>query len=109
MVNIPPVVELISPWPNATVKSTTVMLRWLGNDANGDYPLFYDVYLAKSSDRELVENLDSSVLLADGKGITDRTLTITNLEEDTIYYWTVVPNDGCTLPGPSRTWICLIL
>jgi outer membrane biosynthesis protein TonB len=105
--NDAPTVELIAPRNNETVRNTTVILKWIGQDPNGDYPIYYDVYIGKSSQRDLVEN-HSSLVLRKG-GLTSRQAVITDLEEDEVYVWTVVPNDG-DLTGDSvnGTWSFII-
>ncbi len=84
--NSPPNVLLKSPANQTAVNSTTVELVWEAFDANGDWPLFYDIYLGpdKSNMIKIVENT----------ALSETNYTVIDLQEDAVYYWTVIPHDG---------------
>lgn len=89
--NIPPSCYLISPDNKAVLKEYSAELEWEGYDPNGDSPLFYELYLG--TDKDLVSAHDETVEI-ELSSWTATTHIITNLTEDAIYYWTIVPNDG---------------
>ncbi|MCK5559090.1 MAG: fibronectin type III domain-containing protein, partial [Thermoplasmata archaeon] len=84
--NSPPNVLLKSPANQTTVNSTTVELVWEAFDANGDWPLFYDIYLGP-------DQSDMTKIL-DKEPLSETNFTVEGLQEDGIFYWTVVPYDG---------------
>ncbi|MCK5559528.1 MAG: hypothetical protein KAJ51_03000 [Thermoplasmata archaeon] len=89
--NEPPSCYLISPDNKAVLKEYSAELKWEGYDPNGDSPLFYELYLG--TDKDLVSAHDETVEV-ELSSWTATSHIITNLTEDAIYYWTIVPNDG---------------
>ncbi len=89
--NEPPSVYLLTPENQAVLKEYSVELSWEGYDPNGDSPLFYDLFFG--TDKDLVSAHDETVKveLSSWTAISHK---ITNLTEDTIYYWTILPSDG---------------
>jgi len=91
--NRAPVVELLRPSYAETVNSGSVTLEWNGNDDDGD-ALKYYVFLA------FVEFFIEC--LPDVAAVTSETnITISNLTDNAMYYWSVIADDGIensTLP-----------
>jgi hypothetical protein len=90
--NDAPGVVLKFPANNSAVNSTTVELVWEAFDSNGDWPLFYDIYL--DPDESLVEALHDDAKILPHTSLPETNYTILGLQEDTIYYWTIIPSDG---------------
>ena len=82
IVNFAPTIELTSPSDDATLTTTSTLLTWDGEDANGD-ELTYEVYLDWSSE-------PASLL---GSGLQVENLDAPGLNDGT-YYWKVVASDG---------------
>ncbi|MBN1538537.1 MAG: putative Ig domain-containing protein [Candidatus Thermoplasmatota archaeon] len=88
-VNTPPTSEMSSPADGARISYKGAVLSWEGADGDQD-TLSYDVYLGK--DREDVEELKENVHA--GLVISGTTLDLEDLDQGTVYYWTVIPTDG---------------
>ena len=81
--NHPPHVNLVSPINNSKVNNTIVLLTWTGIDVDGD-PLTYTcLYCA-----------NSHMLGPTRINLTDQFLDISNLSDNTTYYWAVSASDG---------------
>jgi predicted transcriptional regulator len=87
--NLRPEADLLSPTDNARVGSLTLKLKWSGSDPSGD-KLTYDVYLSKSM-TDVIELNESTRILYNTE---ETTYSLEELDEGTIYYWTVIPFDG---------------
>jgi len=89
VINVEPTVSLLSPADGGTVYTSSVTLSWIGEDANGDSPITYDVYLGTTYTS--VAWREPSVLVSRSQGST--IYNATGLLNET-YYWLVIPNDG---------------
>jgi hypothetical protein len=88
--NFLPRVNLLTPKGGVTLGDTEVELTWKGTDENEGDVLSYMVYF--STNKELVEKYDFSALF---ETVTDGTsIKISYLQNDTTYYWAVIPYDG---------------
>jgi hypothetical protein len=94
-----PNVTLISPVNGAKLTGTSQVLTWSWEDPDSA-TVFFDVYLSKV--RLDVENKELSAKVS--ASITKTTLTMDQLENGTIYFWTVIPNDGANV-GTSKSGI----
>jgi hypothetical protein len=81
--NHPPHVSLISPSNNSIVNTTTVHFSWTGFDMDGD-PLTYTCRYSTGSQMQGATRIN----------LTDQFLDLTNLSDNTTYYWTVSASDG---------------
>jgi hypothetical protein len=84
-----PVTTLFFPVNNSELSVENPELTWAGFDPNGDL-IYYDIYLGTEYD--MILNLDTANLVASKH--TTNTLQTVNLKVGTVYYWTVIPNDG---------------
>jgi hypothetical protein len=84
--NRPPRVVLVSPANNSVINTTSVLLAWNGSDPDGD-PLNYTCRHSASPD-----------LQGAGRTITTNVASIglSDLLDNTTYYWTVDADDGFT-------------
>lgn len=78
-----PEVKLLSPLSRQVINSTTVTLSWttINLNSSDNERVLFDVYLDTSE-------TPSEVLVSEYLG---NNLTITGLEDNTKYYWTVIP------------------
>ncbi len=90
MVNTAPLAELLAPSDGVTLDAGAITLRWTGEDPDGT-AILYDLYF--STDADAVKQRDESTLLATDMHETSFTIEESELDEDEIYYWTVIPND----------------
>ncbi len=86
-----PTVELLSPVLGSRTLSSYALLEWSGSDPENE-PLTYTIYLADSMSSISAKRADDIV----AEGITEENLNRTGLVQGKTYYWTVVPDDGCT-------------
>jgi hypothetical protein len=82
--NHPPHVWLVSPLDNSLVNTTSIRLAWLGTDPDND-PLTYSV---SYSDRPFSQGAIKTQTATSGF------FDLTNISDDTTYYWTVDASDG---------------
>jgi hypothetical protein len=98
-VNDKPEVELLLPRNNALVFSETVELKWYGRDIDpGETEnLTYSIYIDTESGLTLYES-----------GYTGTSIVLTGLQDQSTYYWKVIPHDGkeegdcVTIPCPLQ-------
>lgn len=90
--NEPPTSHLKSPENQTLIMDTSVLLSWEGFDPNGDTPLFYTLYFG--TDFSSVADHDDSAEVKDLENPMSKSYFVTNLTEDTTYFWTVIPSDG---------------
>jgi len=91
-VNDAPVAKLLAPANGSQVQWPGPSLQWNGSDADGDV-VKYGLYLSKNKD--LVEARSISALVDNDTVMRTYTYTsVAPLDEDSMYYWTVVPYDG---------------
>jgi len=93
-INDVPTSQLLFPGNNDTINSDSVTLLWLLGDI--DTPLSdirADVYLGKNSTPKIHDN-----------GLKLQQLTVEELEDDSVYYWTVIPRDGDVGKCLNGTW-----
>jgi len=87
----PPEVDLLSPLEGAKGASTGALLQWEGTDPE-DEPITYDIYLHQT--QVFVQGYrEEALYMEDYEGDN---ITLQDLEPGKIYYWTVIPNDGCS-------------
>ncbi len=87
----PSTVTLGSPGDGTKVSPITLVLEWEGKDEEGD-DLTYDIYL--SDNEPFVSSLNDEVkIIGDWEG---ESFIPYVLEPGRTYYWTVIPNDGCS-------------
>jgi N-acetylneuraminic acid mutarotase len=82
--NHPPHVSLLSPLNNSFVNDTTVQLTWNGTDFDNDSL----IYTCRYDTNPQMEGANSIHF------ITNQSVYLTNLSENTTYYWTVDATDG---------------
>jgi len=91
-VNVPPVAELLAPANGSQVQWPGPALQWNGSDEDGDV-VKYGLYLSK--DKDLVGAHSISALVDNDTVMRTYAYTsVAPLDEDSMYYWTVVPYDG---------------
>ncbi|UCH88530.1 MAG: right-handed parallel beta-helix repeat-containing protein [Thermoplasmata archaeon] len=87
--------KLLSPIDGDTVNSTTVNLIWSSDDENSKW-YSYKIYMDT--------NPDPTTLIKDS--YTETGFTVTNLEDNTTYYWKVIPvfgvREGICINGPFK-------
>ena len=86
-----PSVTLLTPDDGDKISSTMGVLSWEGSDPEGD-ELIYSLYLSK--EEPLISTLQETALIKTDFNTTSFTPGI--LEVGETYYWTVIPNDGCS-------------
>ncbi|MCK5773019.1 MAG: FG-GAP repeat protein [Thermoplasmata archaeon] len=86
-----PSTTLLSPAKGEKVSSSKCPLAWEGSDPEGD-ELTYTIFLSK--EEPLVSSLQEDVKIKTDFNHTSFTPGI--LEVGETYYWTVIPNDGCS-------------
>jgi hypothetical protein len=86
--NHPPLTHLIVPQDQTIRNENTVKLTWNSTDPESD-KIIYHLYL--SSDYESVSGLDDDVKII---ATAETSMTLTDLEDGEVYYWTVIPDDG---------------
>ena len=87
--NYAPLVTLISPANGSIEDVINPTLTWSSEDPDSEV-IYYDVYL--HSIRSMVQELDASTRLVTEQ--TDDSYQTTTLTKGSVYYWTVIPNDG---------------
>ena len=89
-----PVTNLLSPGANSVQYTLTPEFLWeQTNEAFFDEEINYELYL--STEKNQVKNRDKRALNA---SLNDTYFKLTNkLDDQTTYYWTVIPNDGLHL------------
>jgi len=94
-VNDPPVARLLSPGNGYTITDTNVTLLWDVLDVDDDLRnISFDLYLGNSESPDIHTS-----------DIYNLNITITDLEDEEIYYWYVKPNDGEVFGDcPNGTW-----
>ncbi len=91
--NHPPETSLISPRNRSIINTLSPEFIWESSDLDNDTELYYDIYLSSELDEVIKLNESAHVVSIFQK--TSYTLEIP-LNDDKIYYWTVIPNDGIT-------------
>ena len=91
-----PHITLVSPSNNSFLPSDAARLQWNGSDPDGD-PLIYTV---QYSDRPFLQGFLLSTTTA------ARYIDLTDLRDNTTYYWTVSASDGKSngTDIPAGTW-----
>ena len=94
-VNDPPFVELISPANGSLINDVNVTLSWEGIDIDNDVSgLLYFLYLGEKASPIFYR----SDIISDNFALSD-------LKDDTTYYWYVIPYDGTDYGQClNRTW-----
>jgi len=102
----PPFTIQLSPTPKEVLSSKTVAFKWFGFDPmfdpkfdfDDEWKINYNLYL--STDKDAVSNHENDAkIVLEVK--TDNFFVITDLNDDEIYYWTVIPT------AKGRTGKCL--
>jgi cbb3-type cytochrome oxidase subunit 3 len=88
----PPEVELLGPSDGMKSASTGIVLKWVGTDPENE-PITYNIYLHKTE--AFVQALRDETLIEEG--YDGDNITIGDLESGKRYFWTVIPDDGCSL------------
>jgi hypothetical protein len=83
--------ELVSPGKGARSRSAYTLLEWSGTDPENE-PLTYVLYLADSEVNVAAKRSEDIV----SNDIEDNYYNMTGLVQGKTYYWTVIPDDGCT-------------
>jgi hypothetical protein len=86
-----PIAQLLSPVIGTRTLSGYSLLEWSGSDPENE-PLTYTLYLADSNaylSARRVEDIKA-------ERIQDDHINLTGLIQGKTYYWSVVPDDGCT-------------
>lgn len=83
---------LIRPILGSTVTRSTVTLKWIASDVDGD-SLTYDVYFGTSPNPVLVSGKQS-----------ETSFSPNGLETGTVYYWKVVVQDGSDSKTVGQIW-----
>jgi len=83
--------ELVSPGKGARSRSAYTLLEWSGTDPENE-PLKYILYLADSESYVSAKRSEDIV----SNDIGDNFYNLTGLTQGKTYYWTVIPDDGCT-------------
>jgi len=86
-----PICELVSPANGVRTKSTFTLLEWSGTDPENE-PLKYMLYVADTESYVSAKRAEDLV----STDITDNYYNMTGLTQGKTYYWTVIPDDGCT-------------
>ncbi|MBN1389569.1 MAG: putative Ig domain-containing protein, partial [Candidatus Thermoplasmatota archaeon] len=81
---------IVSPEDGSRTSSKIITLQWEGTDPEND-PLTYDIYLHETE--AFVAGMREEALYMEDLAASK--LNVSDLEPGRIYYWTVVPNDGC--------------
>ncbi len=87
--NYAPWVTLIYPANGFTVNVTNPTLTWSSEDPDSEV-IQYDVYL--HADQSKIQTVDLISRFSTGQ--TDDSYMATGLTKGSVYYWTVIPNDG---------------
>jgi hypothetical protein len=87
----PPTAEMVSPPKGARTPSDKTELEWIGVDPE-DEPLTYILYLADSESYVSAKRAEN--ILKDD--ITSSNYPVTGLTQGKMYYWMVLPDDGCS-------------
>ena len=87
----PPSVELTAPGSGVRTASTGTHLSWEGTDPE-DEPITYDIYVHQT-EAFVIGLRDEALYEEDHSGDN---ITVTELEPGKTYFWTVIPNDGCS-------------
>lgn len=83
-----PLSLLLSPKSNEVITTREVNLTWLGYDPNGDYPIWYKLYLSTNKDDIINQELEANVDLRDP---IEQFYEYSGLVDNEIYYWAVIP------------------
>ncbi len=87
----PPLVELVGPASGMRTSSARTILTWSGSDPE-DEPITYDIYVHQTEIYVIVLR-EEALYISDH---TDENITLTGLDPGKTYFWTVIPNDGCS-------------
>lgn len=87
----PPNTKITSPEDGSKVSPFDLTLSWNGFDLEED-PLVYSIYIGET--RAMVDSLKDDTLLI--SGLLESSMELNDLEPGKTYYWTVIPNDGCS-------------
>ncbi len=88
----PPTVDIIGPIHGIKTTSDKTILTWEGNDPEND-KITYDIYLHQT-EAYVIGMREEAI---HESGYNGDNITVTGLEPGMTYYWTVIPNDGCSL------------
>jgi hypothetical protein len=92
--NKPPYTTLISPKNRSIIYTLAPELVWSTNDPDNDTALSHSIYL--STDKDQIIDLNKSALLK--SNIVNQFFELdTQLEDNTTYYWAIIPFDGKTI------------
>ncbi len=87
----PPEVELIGPGDGEKGASTGAILSWEGIDPEGE-SITYDIYLHQTE--VYVQGYREEAIYEEEYDGTN--ITLSDLDPGKTYFWTVIPNDGCS-------------
>ncbi len=91
LASLPPEVELIGPADGAKGASTGAILSWEGTDPEGE-SITYDIYLHQTE--VFVQGYREEAIYEEEYDGTN--ITLSDLDPGKTYFWTVIPNDGCS-------------
>jgi hypothetical protein len=86
-----PTVDLLEPLDGTRLSARGPILKWAGWDDEGD-DLTYSVYLSETK-AFVTAMKDTTLIISDYPG-TD--IALNDLTFGKVYYWLVIPNDGCS-------------
>ncbi|MBN1539559.1 MAG: FG-GAP repeat protein [Candidatus Thermoplasmatota archaeon] len=87
----PPASTIIGPLNGERTSSRVITLQWEGTDPEDD-SLTYDIYLHETE--AFVAGMREEALYIEELAATK--LNVSELDPGKTYYWSVLPNDGCT-------------
>ncbi len=91
LASLPPEVELIGPGDGEKGASTGAILSWEGTDPEGE-SITYDIYLHQTE--VFVQGYREEAIYEEEYEGTN--ITLSDLDPGKTYFWTVIPNDGCS-------------
>jgi hypothetical protein len=86
--NLQPVAMLLAPKPQNVINNDTVNLTWHGFDPDMDTPITYELYFSISKSAVINHENEFKIILPNPEA---NHYEISNLKDDQIYYWTVIP------------------
>jgi len=87
----PPTVDIFGPVNGERSSSSATLLEWGGSDPENE-PITYDIYLHQTE--AFVQGLREEALYESDFEFDN--ITLSSLEQGSTYFWTVIPNDGCS-------------
>jgi len=86
-----PTVDLLEPLDGTRLSARGPILKWSGSDEEGD-ELTYSVYLSETQ-AFVTAMKDTTLIICDYPGTE---IELNDLKFGRVYYWLVIPNDGCS-------------